>query len=184
MFKGESADKKLTITQILGIGSDRHNLKKIKKPMTMLEHSMKLSKQLESKTVKQQLSKPVKDPAQLNSPKVQERPAPSSPNHRAWNHGDDSVHTQYQSADRLSQHSAKEEPTTKTMQEQDICRINIVLREQINNSKQQPINSPNSPTSGNANARDLQNSQRAFQFFKTMESSNREEVNDVGLLNS
>jgi hypothetical protein len=187
MFKGESADKKLTITQILGIGSDKHNLKKIKKPMTMLEHSMKLSKQLESETIKQQLSKLVQESTQLNSPKVQEPPGPSSPQNRAWNHGDDSVHTQYQtgSADRLSQQSSREEPAAKTKQEEETNRINIVLLEQLNDAQQQPNNSPNSPAScNNIHGRDLKNSQRAFQFFKIIEPSKHGEEKGMSLLKS
>ena len=152
----------------------------------MLEHSMKLSKQLESETVKQQLSKLVQESAQLNSPKVQEPPDPSSPQHRAWNHGDDSVHTQYQtgSADRLSQRSSGEEPGAKTKQEEETNRINIVLLEQLNDAQQQPNNSPNSPASCNNINGDLQNSQRAFQFFKIMEPSNRGEENKMSLLKS
>lgn len=88
--------------------------------MTMLEHSMKLSKKLESETAKQQLSKLVQESTKLNSPKVQEQPDPSSPQDRAWNHGDDSVHTQYQSgsADRLSHRSSREELAAKTKKDE------------------------------------------------------------------
>ena len=156
MFKGESADKRLTITQILGIGGDKHNLKKIKKPMTMLEHSMKLSKQMESANTKQ-LANIVENSTQVNSPRAPDLDDSSSPLVRTANYGDDSVQTQYP-GDGLSHLSSKEQSVTRTKKDGN-C-VNIVLLEQM---KQ---------------AYDVkENSRRAFQFFKTIETSKREQNN-------
>jgi hypothetical protein len=107
MFKGDCEDRRLTITQILGIGGDKHNLKKIKKPMTMLEHSMKLSKQLEESENIKQLTNIVENSTQVNSPKGPDLDDSSSPLMQAGNYGEDSVQTQYQ-GDRFSHLSSKE----------------------------------------------------------------------------